>query len=115
MSPSTNRNRITITQPGKPRLFQSSDLPGWDTVGEVARGSDRGALVRNTQTGRYAMARAGEINNLDQRKVLSALGEWGRQPTAMDDGKRVNVYLECGAKRTFAIGANGLILSRLEE
>lgn len=88
---STNRARITIEQPGKPQFYQHQSLPGWEFVGVVARGDDKGALVRNTNTGKYAMANAGAISTLDQRKVLSALS--GSNATKMADGGRRNVYM----------------------
>lgn len=77
--PSYNRKRLTIQQPGKPRLYQLADISGWEVLGTVTRGeSDTGALVRNRQTGIYAQANAGAIRSLDQRKVLAALGHGSR-------------------------------------
>lgn len=68
-----NRGRITIEQPGKPRLYQLADIPGWEVIGTVTRAGDTGALVRNLNTGIYAQANAGAIRTLDQRKVLATL------------------------------------------
>lgn len=104
---STNRARITIEQPGKPRLYQHQDLPGWEFVGVVARGDDKGALVRNAKTGSYAMANAGAISTLDQRKVLSALS--GSNATKMADGGRRNVYMsDTDVERAKAIGGGNI-------
>lgn len=89
-----NRSRITIEQPGKPRLYQSADLPGWEIVGTVTRGeSDTGALVRNLSTGVYAQATAGAIRTLDQRKVLAALGQFVNAKK-MEAGRRRNIYVD---------------------
>jgi len=89
---SINRKRVIIEQPGKPRLYQPADMPGWEFVGTVQRGEGEGAgaLVRNQSTGIYAQANAGAIRSLDQRKVLAALGS---NASKMDDGKRRNVYM----------------------
>lgn len=89
---SENRGRITVEQPGKPRLYQPADLPGWEVLGVVTRGDDKGALVRNVNTGTYAMANAGAIRSLDQRKVLAGLGQWANA-TKMQGGKRRNIYM----------------------
>jgi len=87
-----NRSRITIEQPGKPMLYQATDLPGWEMVGTVTRGEgDTGALVRNMTTGNYAQANAGLIRTLDQRKVRAAIDPAAKK---LDGGKRVNVYLD---------------------
>jgi len=87
-----NRSRIAIEQPGKPMLYQATDLPGWETVGTVTRGEgDIGALVRNLATGNYAQANAGSIRTLDQRKVRAAIDPAAKK---LDGGKRVNVYLD---------------------
>lgn len=87
-----NRSRITIEQPGKPRLYQATALPGWEMAGTVTRGdSDVGALVRNLATGNYAQANAGVIRTLDQRKVRAALDPAAKK---LEGGKRVNVYLD---------------------
>lgn len=89
-----NRARITADPDGKAGLYQHQPLAGWEVLGTVTRGDDTGALVRNANTGIYAMANAGAIRSLDQRKVRAALGidERGR-PSQMDDGKRRNVYM----------------------
>lgn len=64
----------TITLPGKPALYNTTPLPGWETVGEILRNDEfsRGALVKCTATGKYAQANAGGIRNLDQREVAKA-------------------------------------------
>lgn len=87
-----NRSRITIEQPGKPRLYQATDLPGWEVVGTVTRGDgDIGALVRNLAIGNYAQANAGVIRTLDQRKVRAAIDPAAKK---LEGGKRINVYLD---------------------
>ena len=100
-----NRSRITIEQPGKPRLYQPYDLPGWETVGTVTRGeSDTGALVRNRETGNYSQVNAGVLRTLDQRKVLAALGQFSNAKK-LNDGRRVSVYLDGQAlNRAAALG-----------
>ena len=63
-----------VTPPGKPRLYNTTPLLGWETVGEILRDDNsRGALMRNATTGIYAQANCGAIRNLDQRKVALAL------------------------------------------
>ncbi|ATH77777.1 hypothetical protein CLM76_09315 [Vreelandella venusta] len=91
---SKNRSQVTVDPAGKAGFYQHQTLPGWEVLGTVSRGDDTGALVRNANTGIYAMANAGAIRSLDQRKVRAALGidERGR-PSQMDDGKRRNVYM----------------------
>ena len=88
---SINRNRIIIEQPGKPRLYQPTDMPNWEVIGTVRRGEGEGALVRNQSTGIYAQANAGAIRSLDQRKVLVAIS--GSNASKMADGRRRNVYM----------------------
>lgn len=87
---SINRAKITVDPAGKAGLYQHQALPGWEAAGTVTRGDDKGALLRNTSTGIYAMANAGSIRSLDQRKVLAALGS---NASKMDDGRRRNVYM----------------------
>lgn len=101
-----NRARLTIEQPGKPKIYQLSDLPGWEVLGTVTRGpSDTGALVRNLATGAYAQANAGAIRTLNQLKVQAALGQFVNAKK-MEDGKRVNVYLDAiSLERAAALGA----------
>lgn len=70
---SKNRLRITVDPAGKAGLYQHQSLPGWDVLGTVTRGADTGALIRNGHTGIYAMANAGVIRSLDQRKAEAAL------------------------------------------
>lgn len=104
-----NRARLTITQPGKPELYQLQPLPNWEAIGTVIRGeSDAGALVRNLSTGIYAQANAGAIRSLDQRKILAALGLFANA-TKLDGGKRVNVYLdEITLERAKALGGGNV-------
>lgn len=91
-----NRARIHIDQPGKPRLYQPHDLPGHETLGVVTQGDFTGALVQNLSTGIYCMANAGAIRSLDQRRIKAALGISNNAgaPVKLQDGKRVNVYLD---------------------
>ncbi|WP_372374199.1 hypothetical protein ACDI10_09790 [Vreelandella venusta] len=70
---SNNRARITVDPAGKAGLYQHQSLPGWEVLGTVTRGDDAGALVRNKNTGIYAMANAGATRSLDQRKTEAAL------------------------------------------
>ncbi|WKD28667.1 hypothetical protein NDQ72_01585 [Halomonas sp. KG2] len=70
---SKNRARITVDPAGKAGLYQHQPLPGWEVLGTVTRGDDTGALMRNSHTGIYAMANAGAIRSLDQRKVAAAI------------------------------------------
>lgn len=70
MSP---RGRLIVTPGGPWRLYQHIELPGWQMLGTVQRGSDMGALARNTITGQLCMLRGGAASALDQRKVLAAL------------------------------------------
>lgn len=50
-------------------------LPDWTPVGTVQLGDEAGALVQHRKTKRYALARDGEVQKLDQRRVLAALGK----------------------------------------
>lgn len=70
MSP---RGRLIVTPGGPWRLYQHIDLPGWQMLGTVQRGSDVGALARNTQTGALVMMRGGAASMLDQRKAVASL------------------------------------------
>jgi hypothetical protein len=98
---------LTVDVNGKWRLYQSSQLPGWEVLGTVTRGTDdSGALVRNKKTGLYAQANAGAIRSLDGRKVAAALGLAGR-PSVMEGGKRVNVYLDAESLAVAAQLGNG--------
>lgn len=106
---SDNRARIDVIQPGAPRLYQNADLPGWEVVGEVHRGSERGALVRRRNTGEYSMARAGALSSLDQRKVKAALGIHPGRPNEMEGGGRRNVYLDAESMETARRAGNGNI------
>lgn len=103
---SKHRAHVTVEPAGKAGLYQHQKLPDWEALGTVTRGDDTGALVRNVSTGQYAMANAGAIRSLDQRKVRAALGvdERGR-PSEMEGGKRRNVYIDDASwARALALG-----------
>lgn len=70
----SGRARVTVVSPGKPGLYQSSPLPGWDVCGVVTDADGAGALVRNKVTGVYCRANAGALRSLPQHKVRAALG-----------------------------------------
>lgn len=72
--PSDNRKRITIERGASSLLYPPVKLDGWEHVGLVTVGSETSQLVRNQQTGLYARYICGAIRNLDQRKVILALG-----------------------------------------
>ena len=89
--------KYIVTLPGKPRLYNTTPLIGWETVGEILRddGITRGALVRNATTGLYAQANCGTIRNLDQREVALALAA---TVTAVDlDGEEELTAAEAAA------------------
>lgn len=66
--------KYVITLPGNPRIYNTTPLLGWETVGEILRDDgSRGALMRNATTGIYAQANCGATRNLDQREVALAL------------------------------------------
>ena len=70
-----NRARIAVDLPGKPSLYQSYSLPGWEIFGVVYRGQDDvGALGKNLNTGIYGQINNGVVRSLDQRKIKAALG-----------------------------------------
>lgn len=94
---SDNRARIEVIQPGSPGLYQPAELPGWEVVGEVHRGHERGALVRRRNTGEYGMARSGAVSSLDQRKIKAALGIKPGRPSEMEGGGRRNIYLDAAS------------------
>lgn len=85
---------ITIDQTGPWQLYTNT-LPANSTpLGTITRdGTDTGALARIEKTGAYVQVNAGTIRSLDGRAVAAALGLTGR-PAEMQDGKRVNVYLD---------------------
>lgn len=94
-----NRARITVQLGATSLLNGVVNLPGWDQVGLVTADEETGALVVNKRTGVYAMTHGTSIRCLDQRKVKAALGirnNAGR-PTALEDAKRVNVYLDAAS------------------
>lgn len=68
-----HRGRITVEVPGKPGLYQTAPLPGWEVIGTVTDAEGTGALLRNERTGIYCRANAGAIRSLPQRKVQAAL------------------------------------------
>ncbi|OHX10401.1 hypothetical protein [Chromobacterium sphagni] len=91
-----SHTRIHIEQPGKPRLYQLYELPGYETIGVVTLGSRAGALVRNWNSGIYYMATAGVLRLLDQRRIKAALGisNGAGAPARLNGGGRKNVYLD---------------------
>lgn len=68
-----HRSRVTVEVPGKPGLYQTAQLPGWEVIGTVTDAEGTGALLRNERTGIYCRANAGAIRSLPQRKVQAAL------------------------------------------
>ncbi|WP_146056832.1 hypothetical protein [Chromobacterium alticapitis] len=90
------RSRIHIEQPGKPRLYQLDDLPGYLPIGVVSVGNRTGALLRNKSSGVYCMANSGVIRPLDQRRIKAALGigNGAGAPLKLEGGARRNVYLD---------------------
>lgn len=89
-----NRSRITVDTAGNWKLYSNTVPAGAEALGTVTRGiGDTGALIRYTETGKYAQLNAGAIRTLDGRKVAAALGTTGR-PSEMQHGKRVQVYLD---------------------
>lgn len=69
----SNRARLTLTPDGPWRLYQHTQLAGWEMLGTVQRGDEIGALARNVNTGNLVMMRAGAASMLDQRKAQAAL------------------------------------------
>ncbi len=61
--------------PGKPALYSSTVLPGWDAIGTITDAEGTGALLRNKHTGIYCRANAGVLRSLPQRKVETALDD----------------------------------------
>lgn len=91
-------NEITINPDGKWKLYTTTIPDGSKILGTITReGIDTGALVWFEKTGRYAQVNAGVVRAIDGRKVAAALGTLGRQPTAMERGRRVNVYLDAAS------------------
>ena len=107
MSNTNNRSRVEVIEPGQPRLYQPHNLPGWEAIAEVRRGSERGALVRQRNTGEYSMARAGALSSLDQRKVKAALGIHPGRPSEMEQGGPRRVYLDAQSVETAKTAGGG--------
>lgn len=102
-----NRGRLTVNTDGNWRLYTNTLPVNSTPLGTVTRDeSDTGALVRIDATGAYVQVNASVIRSLDGRKVAAALGTAGR-PSEMDDGKRVNVYLDADSLAIAAKLGNG--------
>ena len=110
MSRQDNAGSIQVIEPGEPRRYQPNDLPGWQIVAEVRRGTEQGALVYNPSTDGYRMARAGALSSLDQRDVRAALGIGpaapGR-PSEMEGGGRRNIYLDAASIESARAAGDG--------
>ncbi|WP_434627071.1 hypothetical protein [Chromobacterium sp. CV08] len=91
-----NGRRIYIEQPGRPRLYQFDDMPGYEVVGVITLAGRSGALLRKYSNGVYSMANSGILRPLDQRLVKMALGIASNAgaPPRMEGGARHNVYLD---------------------
>ncbi|UTH73644.1 hypothetical protein [Chromobacterium sp. IIBBL 290-4] len=89
-------HRIQIEQPGRPRLYQLDDLPGYEIVGVITLAGRSGALARKYSNGVFSMVNSGTMRPLDQRLVKRALGIGGNAgaPAQMQGGGRHNVYLD---------------------
>jgi hypothetical protein len=96
----TNNNRLTVEVGDKWRLYTNTLPDGAEAIGTVSRGGDVGALVK-LSSGKYAQIKAGVLRILDGRKVVAALGTAGRPPE-MDEGRKVNTYLDA---KSIAIAA----------
>ncbi|AXE33150.1 hypothetical protein [Chromobacterium phragmitis] len=92
-------HRIHIEQPGRPRLYQLDDLPGYEVVGVITVAGRSGALVRKRSTGVYSMVNSGMLRQLDQRRVKMELGLASNAgaPQKMQGGARHNVYLDAAS------------------
>jgi hypothetical protein len=105
-----NRGRVVVNRDGNWRLYTYSLPAGCTVFGTVTRDEiETGALVK-TKAGIYSMLKGRVYKSLDQRKVLSALGEPLRpvgRPSEMTDGRRVQVYLDAASLATAATLANG--------
>lgn len=102
---SSNRKRLHI-EPGASNLLhpEVKHLDGWVHAGLVTVGDETWPLICNQRTGAYAAFANGGIRSLDQRKVLSALGQFSNAKK-LDDGRRVSVYLDGQAlDRAAALG-----------
>lgn len=98
--------KIRVKQPGKPSLYLlPAGVPaGWRVVGEVDTGRGRGALVRNDQTGIYAMAVGGAMQNLPQREVIATLGGGVTWSKPVDSGaERQARYVASGRAVTVVV------------
>ena len=89
-------HRIHIEQPGRPRLYQLDELPGYEVVGVITLAGRSGALVRKYSNGVYSMVNSSMLRPLDQRQVKKALGIGSNAgaPLKMQGGARRNVYLD---------------------
>lgn len=89
-------HRIHIEQPGRPRLYQFDDLPGYEMAGVITLSGRSGALVKKIRSGVYYMANSGMLRPVDQRQVKMALGlsSGAGAPARMQGGARHNVYLD---------------------
>lgn len=84
---------IEINKDGNWKLYTNTLPVNSVAAGTVTRdGYYTGALVRIKATGLYVQVNAGAIRNLDQKKVMDAIGA-GRPPK-MTDGKRRNIYID---------------------
>lgn len=69
-----NRGRITVDTTGNWTHYANSLPAGAEAMGTVTRGAgDTGALIRYTESGKYAQLNAGAVRMLDQRKVAAAI------------------------------------------
>lgn len=88
-----NRGRITI-KIGEGWQAYSDEIPdGSQALGIVTRGNKIGALVR-LEDGKYAQVIAGTVYKIDGRKIAHALGHSPGRPIEVQNGRRVNVYLD---------------------
>lgn len=103
----TNRGRLSVDVGGKWRLYTNTIPAGAEAIGVVSRGElgDMGALVK-LANGNYVQINAGVIRRLDGRKIAAALGGAGR-PAELENGKRVNVYLDADSLSIAAEVGNG--------
>ncbi len=92
-----NRGLLVVNPDGNWRLYTTTIPAGCTVLGTVTRDeTETGALVK-TEAGVYSMLNARVFKPLDQRKVLAALGEPPRpvgRPATIDEGRRVNVFLD---------------------
>lgn len=69
---SLDRGRYVIALGDTWRLYQTSPPQGWEMLGVVERGGERGALARSP-SGLYAQINAGSIRALNQAKVAASI------------------------------------------